>query len=282
MSFFKEIASAAKVRLNQKFKRIKNLLWVSRCPGVWQSCSPVFLTPPVEETERAPFHASFHEPETGGRGGSARREGSASLEAALAAPVFLFFFGNLLILLLAYGTYSKNLIQLHQTGKALAAAACEQDGGEDIIRLRNSFVVKPAFPLALFPKGVVMNGCYLHKWNGYDLSRNGVGSDTEMQMVYVTKNGRVYHRDAGCSHLQLSIETVSCQEAAKARNQEGARYFPCERCGKGTEKNGGTVYITAEGNRYHGTLSCSGLKRTVYSVPLSRVGDLPPCSRCGG
>ena len=41
------------------------------------------------------------------------------------------------------------------------------------------------------------------------------------------------------------------------------------------------IYITSQGNRYHTQLNCSGLKRTIYTVPLSQTGGRGRCSKCG-
>ncbi len=54
-------------------------------------------------------------------------------------------------------------------------------------------------------------------------------------------------------------------------------YTPCEFCYVG----GDSVYVTEWGNRYHSIKNCSGLKRTVYRVEKNDIPDIPPCSRCG-
>ena len=57
-----------------------------------------------------------------------------------------------------------------------------------------------------------------------------------------------------------------------------AGYRPCEYCGGGTS---GTVYITEEGECFHSSRSCSRLRRSVKRVKLSET-SLPACSKCGG
>ena len=96
--------------------------------------------------------------------------------------------------------------------------------------------------------------------------------------VYVTETGLVYHRDYHCTHLELSIHMVLQSEIESLRNEGGGKYHPCQHCMKGA---GGGVYITDTGDRYHSSLSCSGLKRTIYAVPLSEVAGKGACSRCG-
>ncbi|MBQ2257432.1 MAG: pilus assembly protein, partial [Lachnospiraceae bacterium] len=64
----------------------------------------------------------------------------------------------------------------------------------------------------------------------------------------------------------------------RERNESREIYYPCEECGGSC---GNTVYITSHGNRYHATLSCSKLKRTVLAVPISQVGGRGACSKCG-
>lgn len=119
---------------------------------------------------------------------------------------------------------------------------------------------------------------YGHVWNGYDVE-NQQGSEEGEVYVFITKTGTVYHRNRNCTHLNPSVKAIHFKDVAEKRNENGAIYYACELCGDG---EGTVVYITEQGNRYHASLQCSGLKRTIFSIRLSEVGGRPPCSKCGG
>lgn len=113
-------------------------------------------------------------------------------------------------------------------------------------------------------------------WTGYE--KGGFGTE-EKEIVYVTENGVVYHKDADCSYLELSIKSVPKIMISDLRNESGGKYYPCIFCMKHNQKEG-YVFITDTGDRYHASLGCSGLKRTVYAVELSEVYGRGGCSRC--
>ena len=90
----------------------------------------------------------------------------------------------------------------------------------------------------------------------------------------------VYHKDIHCTHLDLSIHAASASDLTKLRNENGGKYHACEKCvhGGNASKN---VYITNQGDKYHTSLTCSGLKRTVYTARISEVPGKRACSKCG-
>lgn len=112
-------------------------------------------------------------------------------------------------------------------------------------------------------------------WTGYV---KGNFTTQQEEIVYVSETGIVYHRDSHCTYLELSIQMANRTEIDAKRNESGETYKPCELCGRG---NSSAVYITSHGNRYHSSLQCSGLKRTIYAVPLSEVVGKGACSKCG-
>lgn len=113
-------------------------------------------------------------------------------------------------------------------------------------------------------------------WTGYE--KNGIESDDD-QIVYVTKTGSVYHTDYQCKYLQLSIHFVPYSGVSDLRNEDGGKYHACENCVHGGNMSG--VYITDYGNKYHNSLNCSGLKRTIYSVKKAECKGMGACSKCG-
>jgi len=116
----------------------------------------------------------------------------------------------------------------------------------------------------------------VHTWTGYV---NGLSGEGISEYVYMTKNGTVYHRSRECSHIRLKIEAINRNDLKALRNTGGGRYKKCEYCNpKSADMR---LYITEDGDRYHNTLSCPGLKRTILRVKLSDIDGVRPCSRCG-
>lgn len=145
-----------------------------------------------------------------------------------------------------------------------------------IMELRASYHVY--LPLPVFGNVVVPmeESCRVKGWTGYE--RAGFLAEDE-ETVYITETGMVYHRDYHCNYLELSARMVPAEIVEDLRNESQGKYYPCERCAhKGA---GSGVYITDYGDRYHTSLSCSGLKRTIYAVPLSEAVGKGACSKCG-
>lgn len=106
--------------------------------------------------------------------------------------------------------------------------------------------------------------------------------EEESEKVYVSETGTVYHRKSTCSHLKLSVRQVLFDDVAAARNKDGEKYRPCEYCCRQPVEE--SVFITDYGNRYHRTLSCGELKRSVRTMTLEEAEEkgLRACKTCGG
>ncbi|MCR5102502.1 MAG: pilus assembly protein [Butyrivibrio sp.] len=149
----------------------------------------------------------------------------------------------------------------------------------DYIDIVATYKVSPYIKFPGFKEFNVQNRYYGHAFTGYDIEHGLHTSEIEEEIVYITENGTVYHRDINCSYLKPSIKSVSKSEVSKKRNKDGSKYYKCEYCGKKAAK--GELYITDYGNRYHTKRDCPGLKRSIFPVRISEVGGRGPCSKCG-
>lgn len=149
----------------------------------------------------------------------------------------------------------------------------------DQVDLRAVYFAELDFNVAFLPKLTLVSRYFGRAWTGFQVDENEFQSNQEIY-VYVTPNGTVYHMSRECTHLQLSVSSCFWEEVKQKRNRNGGRYYPCILCGK--KENPRIVYITAEGDRYHMSIQCPGLKRTINIIPLSQAGGRTRCKRCGG
>lgn len=144
---------------------------------------------------------------------------------------------------------------------------------------------KIRLPIILFTlddMGIVQR-VRLRCWSGLQVKSNySINEDSnEDTIVYVTATGSVYHRISTCSHIKLSIRSV-IGIPSQLRNDNGGKYYPCEKCCKGDKGITSTYYITSDGARYHSLSDCSKIKRTVKEATLSSVIESKTaCKRCG-
>ncbi len=152
-------------------------------------------------------------------------------------------------------------------------------GPDQMIDLNAVWNMKVFFPLPGVKGFKVIDRARIRAFTGYDNTRRADRSEEDEEMVFITENGSVYHRDRNCRHLNINIRQTSRAAVGRERNMNGGKYYPCEYCGGGS---GDGLYITEDGDRYHTKISCPGLKRSIRCIPISEVGGRPPCSQCGG
>ena len=147
----------------------------------------------------------------------------------------------------------------------------------DILDIVAVCKVHPLFGIASFKDFPIEGRFYGHAFTGYSPDEGSDSTDEGEELVYITESGTAYHKSLDCSHLKLSVKQVSKKEVSSKRNTDGAKYYPCEYCGK---NGGNTVYITNYGNRYHTKRNCGGIKRTIRTVRISEAIGRTPCSEC--
>lgn len=247
-----------------------------------------------------------------------RMEGSITVEAVICLPLFLYAALALIWLLEIRTIQTTVRCGLHAAGKQMAENAfasvflipeklekdivdiigeerlersvlvggadglhCERSysiPGSGIYELKVQFKVKLPFPYFNSNGLQCEEHMRMKGWNGY--VRENVPGVSYEEIVYVTEYGVVYHLDAQCTYLEPSVRSVSMEAVEDLRNESGGKYYQCPFC---VNKNDfyETVYITDYGYRYHTEQNCSGIKRTVYAVPISEVKGKVACSKCG-
>ena len=164
----------------------------------------------------------------------------------------------------------KNISNIHGL-----LSTCMSDGETICIRIDYKY----SLPIGIFKNTINQTVVASRRaWIGADGGK-GSGSSDDEEYVYIGRNSTRYHLDPRCHYLYNDLRCVSLSEIAGIRNDNGASYQPCERCGN---RAGTSVYIMPSGTRYHSDPDCSAIIAYVQRVKLSDVEHLGVCSYCGG
>ncbi len=159
---------------------------------------------------------------------------------------------------------------------------------EECVTITLTYQIKfPVFQKIL-PKLPVIQTVRMRSFNGYAVEskaqtvedENKDEEENEEEMVYITENGDVYHTNKSCTYLKISVMSCSSINITSRRNNSGAKYYACERCFHNGDITPETLYITANGNRYHKNASCTAISRKILTVPISEVTNRRLCKRC--
>lgn len=209
------------------------------------------------------------------------KKGSLAVETALVLPLFFLGMVTLISFMDIYKLQTEHLTALCTKAKQAGMYAYLPGGDSvDDITLPDIYTYKPFSGLIPLPDVVVYNHVKVHAWTGTEFPDNGGEQGETEPMVYVTDSGSVYHKNPGCSYLNVSLKQIPGSSAKSASNKYGEHYSACEICSR-NQNPAGVVYVTEQGNRYHNLESCSGLKRSVRLVKASSVSEMGACSRCG-
>ena len=144
---------------------------------------------------------------------------------------------------------------------------------DDTVRIYVNYKAEPRYSLPGFRKLRMEDHYFGRLWTGYELKETG------NELYYLAENAEVYHKDAQCTHLKLSPYQVSKRSLEASVNEKGCHYRACSYCAVGAMPS--ELWISPEGDCYHYTRDCSGLKRTVRAVTWDIAKEYRPCSRCG-
>lgn len=166
---------------------------------------------------------------------------------------------------------NKNKITENDMWNKVKGSIYENNGIDDVTDIRLNYVLKTSFldrTIAIKQRSMVRD------WTGSDITKS-------QNIVYITQNGKVYHLTKECSHLALSISSTSYASVKGLRNNYGEKYSKCGICVTKKPESGTKVFIAEDGNRYHLSLTCSGIVRNIIATDKESVTNMPACSSCG-
>ncbi len=217
------------------------------------------------------------------RGVRLLKKASLTVETAIVFPLFFFSVVALIYMIMWFSTaenIQKGLVNEARTVAALSYTHLHEENDEEEITLYRNYFMKMECPVLSLVKLKLKQGVYMRRFTGVDY----ISDEEDSEIVYITANGSVYHRNSACTYIKVSTEKVLYSDIGYKRNKSGSKYRRCTKCiGKNYDITGPdkVVYISRYGNHYHITDTCTAISRNVMAVKLNEVYDRRVCSKCG-
>lgn len=209
------------------------------------------------------------------------KRASIAVETILVLPIFFLGIVTMISFMDVYRIQTEHLMKLCENVKTAGMYAYVlNDNGPDEVTLPDVYAYEPIGGIVSLPKVWIYNLVTAHAWTGKTYEGETVEQKQPEEMVYITESGGVYHKNLGCSYLNLSVNQVSGNTVEYLKNDYGNHYSACSSCSKNQDP-AAIVYVTEKGDSYHNLETCSSLKRTVRMVKHSSAEDMAACSRCG-
>lgn len=227
------------------------------------------------------------------------KKASLTVEAAVVLPVFLLAMTMLLSVIDICRIKIEGQAELTWQAKKLSMYAYATPGIYESEYVDLYKIETYDFPVQLFPFKTIKIAlrARMHTWTGRgeEDGINGADNAGTDGMVYITDRETVYHTNEECTHLSLSIIQTDKKAVGSLRNEDGGKYYACEKCCGGNGSGDGTqteetygnenhdssiCYVAENGSSYHASLNCSSLTRTTKLVKKTEVGHLVECERC--
>ena len=144
-----------------------------------------------------------------------------------------------------------------------------------IIKVEGAVIMGNVIPFEQITSGKYFNGERLRiarTWRGYSAIQLAEMIGVNRQTISMYENGKLDSPEFP------TIQKISEANFRKQASGIWDNYTACSTC-KNKERYG-YVYITEDGTKYHNTLSCKNLRRTIERVLLEEVNSRKICSRC--
>ena len=201
--------------------------------------------------------------------------GSVTVEASFVLSFFILFCASIMSLFFVLQNEVNIACELNERSQKMAVYASVADDYDGDVFLAKTSAEHISYLPEWAGRFMVLEESVRKPWTGRIIEEEDKNEDDTF--VYVAENGSVYHTTESCSHLSLTISMVEYENLEDYRNESGGKYRACEKCGGEAD----VVFIAKEGDCYHSSRNCSGLKRNYKRVKLTEV-NLPACKRCGG